>query len=295
MTPGARFCGHDDISCRHRFRRAGRNVATAGEARYSRPVDGRMAVGGLVLLVVAVGVQILLMVPLRRVDILGRVLTGPVLSFAFAMCIAAIACKLRRERLAALGWRKPVHLGSGIALGALMPAIIILVAVACRAVTMAGTFTLPIGFGFLVAAFVFVAAGEEILWRGMVFRLLERRWGFAAAAAVSSAAFAAVHLLSPGGPPTAVALLNLFLVGTVLCYLYRLGGTLWLPVGFHFSWNVVQAVWSPLSASTRSLLTSGVYFGVEGWLLTTLVLVVADGVLRWRLTRRVVGGYETAK
>ena len=240
----------------------------------------------LSILTLVVGLRVLLVTPLQRVDILGKVLSGPALDFAFAMIVTALACRLIRERLAVLGWARPLHLAYGMLLGAAVPIIILFTGTACHVVAMTHAFTMPMGLGLLMVAFAFVALGEEILWRGLVFRLLARQWGFGLAAIVSSAAFAGMHLLSPGETPGVFGWLNLLLLGGVLCLLYRHSNTLWLPVGFHFSWNLVQTVLWALFSSTGSHLTLSAYFGVEGWPLTTIVLAILTvGLLPWRAIR----------
>ena len=239
------------------------------------------------LLLVVVGLQVLLVSPpVQRVDILGRVLTGPVLHFIYAVVATAILCKIRREKLGVLRWSRPFHLATGIVFGAATPAAVFLIGLACHSVAITPQAALPMGFSFLTIAFAFVAFGEEILWRGLVFRLLEHQWGFALAAVISSAAFGGMHMIPAGRSLGLFGLLNLILLGGVFCLLYRRAKTLWLPIGFHFSWNVTQVALSPLLTSTGSFLTRNTYFGVEGWPLSSLVLaVLVIALLPWGLTR----------
>ena len=77
--------------------------------------------------------------------------------------------------------------------------------------------------------------GEELLFRGYVFHRLmagyRSRW---TAVGLSSLFYSAVHI--PEGRHR-LALLNLFLLGTVLALAVLLTRTLWLAIGLHAGWN----------------------------------------------------------
>ncbi len=84
------------------------------------------------------------------------------------------------------------------------------------------------------------AVMEELLFRGVLFRILNQRFGTVAALAVSGAVFGAVHL----GNPDATALSAVMIAieaGILLGAAYLYTGTLWLPIGIHFAWNFTQS------------------------------------------------------
>ncbi|MCX6997546.1 MAG: CPBP family intramembrane metalloprotease [Kiritimatiellaeota bacterium] len=107
-----------------------------------------------------------------------------------------------------------------------------------------------------------VAVLEETVARGMLFRLWARVWGWVAAAVVSSVLFGLVHFVGPAraafdqttGAATAwsvlqstvvqipdvphfgLRLLNLTLLGLVLCAMVWHTRTVWLAVGAHAAW-----------------------------------------------------------
>jgi len=103
------------------------------------------------------------------------------------------------------------------------------------------------GFGLerpaeLVTAFflfLLVAVGEEIIFRGVLFRWIDEKWGFAVALAVSALLFGLMHLPQPGA-----TLWSSFAIaveaGLLLGAAYKYSGTLWLPVGIHWAWNFTQ-------------------------------------------------------
>ncbi|MET7683035.1 type II CAAX endopeptidase family protein [Streptomyces sp. NPDC005423] len=95
-------------------------------------------------------------------------------------------------------------------------------------------------FGGLLASLgisVGAAVCEEIFFRGIVFRLVERRWGTTVALIVSALLFGGSHLFNPDatiGGALAIAIE----AGLMLGAAYTATRTLWLPIGVHFGWNL---------------------------------------------------------
>lgn len=87
--------------------------------------------------------------------------------------------------------------------------------------------------------FLLVGTGEEILFRGVFFRWIDEKWGFAAALILSSALFGLLHIFEPNA-----TLWSSFAIaveaGLLLGAAYKYSGTLWLPVGIHWAWNFTQ-------------------------------------------------------
>lgn len=87
--------------------------------------------------------------------------------------------------------------------------------------------------------FITVAVGEEILFRGIMFRWIDEKWGFTAALVVSSLLFGLMHIFQPGASwwsSLAIAIEAGLLLGAA----YKYSGTLWLPIGIHWGWNFFQ-------------------------------------------------------
>jgi membrane protease YdiL (CAAX protease family) len=135
-------------------------------------------------------------------------------------------------------------------------------------------------FMLWVAMFFFAATLEELLFRGYPFLTLQRvvhRWG---AAALLSILFVAFH---PNFYPYPAAWLSIFLAGFFLTQLFVWSGSLWLPIGFHFGWNVAQALIFPLPGLQPTLVrvarfnpsAVGINIGVEqSWWAAALLLVL---------------------
>ncbi len=132
-----------------------------------------------------------------------------------------------------------------------------------------------------------VAISEELIFRGLLMLAARKRFGIKGCLAVTSILFSITHGLNPGF--SAVAFLNITLVGILFGALYIKSSNLSLPVGLHFGWNLVEGVVFSFPVSghqfTKGLvevstgkawpLLSGGVFGPEGGLLTTVVLSVA--------------------
>ena len=142
--------------------------------------------------------------------------------------------------------------------------------------------------------FGIVAVGEEIIFRGVVFRWIDQRWGFPAALAASALIFGFVHIINPGATlwsSVAIAIEAGLLLGAA----YKWAGTLWFPIGIHWAWNFSQgnifgflvsgqdAGQSLLHASIQGpdWLTGG-SFGAEA---SVIAVVVGSAVSAWLVYR----------
>lgn len=136
------------------------------------------------------------------------------------------------------------------------------------------------------------ALGEELLFHGYLFQYLTRVTNPVAVIAGVGTLFGLAHLLSNDATP--IGALNTALWGGVMGLAWWRTGSLWLPVGIHFGWNLGLALLGePLSgikmgASEFGLvwhageLWSGGSYGPEAGLPATGLA----GALFWVLRRR---------
>lgn len=135
----------------------------------------------------------------------------------------------------------------------------------------------------LVAVGVAAPVAEELVFRGILFRVARDRWGAARAAALTALFFGVAHW-QPW------SLFGLVGLGVVLALLYHRTGSLLAPIAAHGVHNVVSLL---LLLRGREALAggeagAGVFGGPGGWLL------VAAGVLGLVVLARVVGGRRGA-
>ena len=145
------------------------------------------------------------------------------------------------------------------------------------------------------------AAGivEELLFRGVLYRLLEDTFGSWAAIGISALFFGLVHLGNSNA--TWQGAIGIALeAGLLFAALYAFTRNLWLVMGVHFAWNVVQGpiLGIVVSGSTdggqgilRSTmngpeLISGGAFGAEASIITIVLLTSAGVWLMVELARR---------
>ena len=132
---------------------------------------------------------------------------------------------------------------------------------------------------------------EEILFRGIIFRITEEKLGSYLALAISAIIFGAAHLANPNSTlvaATGIAVQAGFLLGAAYIY----SKNLWFPIAIHFAWNFTQGgiFGAAISGNVinKSLLTtkiegpaliSGGAFGPEGSLQATLFCLMAAIIL----------------
>nr|WP_203606878.1 CPBP family intramembrane glutamic endopeptidase [Streptomyces sp. SID11385] len=90
--------------------------------------------------------------------------------------------------------------------------------------------------GFMAGA----AATEELMYRGLLFRLVERGAGTYLALVVSGVVFGASHLLNENATLLGAVAIAIE-AGGMLAAAYAATRSLWLPIGVHLGWNFAEA------------------------------------------------------
>jgi membrane protease YdiL (CAAX protease family) len=156
------------------------------------------------------------------------------------------------------------------------------------------------GVGVWTAVFVVLAndgAGafvEEVLLRGVVFRISEERLGTWVALGISVLIFALLHLASANATVTSVVVVGIE-GGVLLSAAYVLTRRLWLAIGIHFAWDFAQdyvfGVGRGADGLVQGQLTgpaflSGGSAGIEGSILALILCLVVSAYLLVRSTRK---------
>ena len=177
----------------------------------------------------------------------------------------------------------------GIVLGAAMFALVF-VLLAYKGVAHFGAF---LGTGFLwhgIGAAIGAAAGEEIVFRGVIFRLLEESFGTLIGILVSGVLFGLLHAFNHGASLVSTAAIALE-AGIFLAAAYAATRSLWFPIGLHFGWNFAEGGVFGASVSggtahglfastfTGDALWSGGAFGPEASVVAVGVSLVASAIL----------------
>ena len=233
-----------------------------------------------------------LFVPDKTLKKVGALLLTAVIVMAYKTYVKLVEKRVATELS---GTRAVQELSKGLLLGALLLSLTIGVLAALGVYRVTGI------QGWVpmlatVPAFILAAVLEEVVMRGVIFRILEQWLGSWIALAISAALFGLLHLLNPG-----VTLLNAGAVmleaGIMLAAAYMLTRRLWLCIGIHFAWNFTQGgIFSAaVSGGTTSGLLqakligptwlSGGAFGAEASVVAVVVCLAA-GLLLLRAARR---------
>jgi uncharacterized protein len=139
---------------------------------------------------------------------------------------------------------------------------------------------IPLGVAFTIAII------EEILVRGIVFRIIEEKLGTYISLSVSAILFGALHLANPNSNLFSGLCVTVagFLLGASFVY----SRNLWFPIALHFAWNFTQSgIYGAITSGnekTSSLIVSkiqgsawitGGEFGPEGSIQALVFCLIA--------------------
>jgi membrane protease YdiL (CAAX protease family) len=217
--------------------------------------------------------------PLKRV---GALLLAAIVLWAYRGYVRII----EKRSVAELSSRRAIpEVGIGLGFGAL------LLVVSVGILGALGVYQITGNNGWqamlaTVPGFILAGVLEEVLIRGIVFRILEQSLGSWIALAVSAALFGILHLLNPGATLLNAAAIGIE-AGVLLAAAYMLTRRLWFCIGIHIAWNFTQGgVFSVAvsGGSSKGLLQSrmvgpewltGGTFGVEASIVALAVCAVA--------------------
>jgi len=188
------------------------------------------------------------------------------------------------EELTGSGWGK--NIGLGLLLGFVLQSLTILT------IYFFGEFSIISfnGLMFMVPALGMALSSaiiEEILLRGIIFRIMEEKLGSYIALGVSALLFGLMHLGNPNS--SIIDAIGLAIqAGLLLAVAYMYTRNLWFPISIHFAWNFTQSgiFGANVSGITldKSLLTTNIEgskwltggeFGPEGSIQATLFCLIA--------------------
>jgi len=155
---------------------------------------------------------------------------------------------------------------------------------------------IPFTIAFTVAVF------EEILIRGIIFRIIEEQLGSYISLLISAIIFGALHLLNPNSTLISGVCVGIE-AGLLLGAAYIYTRNLWFPIAIHFAWNFMQSgIFGAITSGnekTSSLLTikltgnsfiTGGEFGPEGTIQGLIFCVLASIVLLQMSKHKLVSG-----
>jgi membrane protease YdiL (CAAX protease family) len=147
----------------------------------------------------------------------------------------------------------------------------------------------------LLAFITTLSVFEEVIFRGIIYRITEENLGTNLALIISALLFGLMHL--PNEHANAISVISAASGGILLGTLFGLTRRLWLPIFFHAGWNWTQASLGvavsgvddlPVFIESRlegpELITGGA-FGPENSVITIVLVLALSGVtyyLTWK-------------
>ncbi|SHH94806.1 CPBP family intramembrane glutamic endopeptidase [Clostridium grantii] len=132
--------------------------------------------------------------------------------------------------------------------------------------------------------FILVGINEEFFARGYCMTVLKQTKNKWVIILVPALIFSGMHLLNPN--KSYLGLANIFLVGILFAIMFLKSGNLWMPIGYHITWNYFQGTIYGMNVSgldihgiysTKVLspnIMNGGAFGPEGGLIATAVIIL---------------------
>ena len=229
----------------------------------------------------------------------GNLASTLLLVLPSVLAYVTLATLIERRPMQELAWRKSPQLLCGLLAALLLFAVVVLELWAAGAYAIHGAGAAPLWTLFLLTAVV-PGITEEIVSRGILFRLTEEGLGTWIALAVSALFFGFAHASNPGASPWSSIAIALE-AGVLFGLLYHVTRSLWWCIGLHAGWNFVQgAVFGiPVSGiAVDGILDStlhgpdwldGAGFGAEASVLTVLTC----GIISLLLVRRILSSGST--
>lgn len=176
----------------------------------------------------------------------------------------------------------------GLLLGALCIALIILVLFALGYYEVLSTDRVS-ALGVLLIFFTTLSVFEEVIFRGIIYRISEQSLGTNLALLISALLFGLAHL--PNEHANAVSVISAASGGLLAGLLFSLTQRLWLPIFFHVGWNWAQAALGVAVSGIEELpgfvqarlagpeIITGGAFGPENSIFTVVLVLTLAGVV----------------
>ena len=195
-----------------------------------------------------------------------------------------------------------LHLLIGVLTGALLQCLTILIIIInggfeIVSVNPISDMIIPFTIAFSVAIF------EEILIRGIIFRIVEEKLGSYISLGITAFIFGALHLLNPNSTLLSGLCVGIE-AGLLMGAAYIYARNLWFPIAIHFAWNFMQSgIFGAVTSGnektsgllstkiTGSQLITGGEFGPEGTIQAIVFCVLAAIILLQLSKNKIVKPY----
>ncbi|QZE13839.1 CPBP family intramembrane metalloprotease [Halosquirtibacter laminarini] len=219
------------------------------------------------------------------------------ISFVFAMLLGTITTTylftkfIERKKYKVIGLsikNRTSDIITGLIIGALCMLIGYILLISSNQINFIRIYFNAKEISISIIYFFVVALSEEILFRGYILRVLMDRFSKFHALIISALVFMLLHIFNPN--LSSIAWINIFLLGISFGITYIYTNNLWLPISFHFSWNLFQTLFGFSVSGVRSYsvistkivspnIFNGGEFGFEGSALAMIFIICITGGL----------------
>jgi membrane protease YdiL (CAAX protease family) len=147
---------------------------------------------------------------------------------------------------------------AGVLIGAVLFSLVVAVLWLAGSYHVTGTNPQADWLPAVLVAGIGAGIGEEIVMRGVLFRIVEEGLGTWWALLVSALAFGAAHIANPAATLWSSAAIAIE-AGVLLALLYAVTRSLWACIGLHAAWNIMQGTVYGIPVSGGK---------VDGWLVS---------------------------
>lgn len=185
----------------------------------------------------------------------------------------------------------------GMALGAGSIILITVILIAAKQITLVpvditGRLLTDIGLFFIT--FIMVALNEELFFRGYIISALKQTKSYPIIYFFSSLIFGMEHLGNPN--VHIVGIINVILIGALFAYMVIQTKTLWMSIGYHFTWNFIQGNIIGFNVSgtqakaffhvnSSDTIWTGGSWGIEASIFTTVVILIGFFITQFYVSR----------
>jgi hypothetical protein len=185
----------------------------------------------------------------------------------------------------------------GLFLGAASIVFITLIMMVTKQITLNPakiTPSLLTNIGIYFIGFLFVAVNEELFFRGYVISVLRQTKSYPIIYLASGLVFGLVHIGNPN--VHVLGIVNVCLIGFLFAYMFIQVKSLWMPMGYHFTWNFFQGNILGLNVSgtagngffhikSADNIWTGGSFGVEASVWTTVFIALGFFITKIYINR----------
>jgi membrane protease YdiL (CAAX protease family) len=168
--------------------------------------------------------------------VLAAIASAAVVVFIYWILVRFVERRRGFEEFGRAGWAR--ELGAGLLGGLALFSVVVGIIAAFGGYHIIGTHPASVMLPVLAISIV-SGVTEEIIMRGVFFRLIESFLGSWIALILSAALFGALHLGNPNATLLAGSAIMLE-AGVMLAALYMLTRRLWAAIGLHAAWNFAQ-------------------------------------------------------